>query len=150
MTKPPKDWDIWIRNWEDTIKLADEQQIPDALIARAWSRDFLASIRNVSPVIEIKASIFEETHREQIQNNILTYGELANWFRQLMMTPAFPKTRRIQVAKGGFAVTTGTEDPEPIDEEPPKETQPKKRRRAVTTTTRADKCLVCEMAGHQL
>ena len=86
----------------------------------------------------------------KIEDNLLTFQEMANWFRRLMLSPTFPRTRRTQITKGSFAAAKGNDEAEPAEEETPPKTQAKKRRRATTAPIRPDKCPVCEIPGYQL
>jgi hypothetical protein len=105
LTKP-KDWPTWLATWEKAMLLGSQNQTPEALSIRVWTKDFFKAIQ---PIAESWVVPIRVTYKVQIERGELTFRDLANDFREYMGM-RFSQGRVPIVAKGAFGPTYAGQD----------------------------------------
>ena len=103
LTKAPKDFDVWLNNWEQAISHAESKEVPEALSISSWFDDFLHA---VDPLMGYWTTAYRLTKQSEVDSGSLTYRTLANDFRKELRhrksTSSSGKT-----AKGSFGAAFG-------------------------------------------
>jgi hypothetical protein len=76
--KGPKDMLAWLSNWEETISLAQEKKVPEAMHSSEWFEDFAAAVKNTGA--DNWVTSYRMLHKQSIEAGNLSFRELANDF----------------------------------------------------------------------
>ena len=103
LTKPPKDFNIWLNNWEQAMSRGQAKEVPEALSTPAWFDDFLTA---VEPLMGNWTSSYRLYKQDQVDSRSLTFRMLANDFRkELRHRRGNPSNAKY--AKGSFGPAFG-------------------------------------------
>jgi hypothetical protein len=103
LTKPPRDFHIWLNNWEQAMSRGQAKGVPEALSVPAWFDDFLNA---VEPLMGNWTSSYRLYKQDKVDSRSLTYRILANDFRkELRHRKSTPSSAKY--AKGSFGPAFG-------------------------------------------
>ena len=149
LSKPPRDFNLWLNNWSAAISRAQKNKIPHTLESWSWWSDFRNAIM---PVKSTWATLYNGLYKNDLIADTLSFRTVAADFSREIneMSP----TSRVKVAKGAFGPTYQGEE---ADEKEKGETRPTyqsrgKRKRVQPTRAQSSqtgdesgrRCLVCE------
>jgi hypothetical protein len=101
LTKPPKDFQQWITEWEKALAKVQEYDLAVGKHPREWFRDFVNAVQQIMPHW---VDSFRRSMKKEIENASLSYRTLANDFRD--STQPLTNTKA-KVAKGSFGPMFG-------------------------------------------
>jgi len=78
LSKPPKDFEVWITNWEQVMAKGINRNIPFAKDVDEWFDDFLNAVISVKPSW---VEAYRLTKAGEVEDGTLSYRTLANDFR---------------------------------------------------------------------
>jgi hypothetical protein len=134
LSKPPKDFEAWITNWEQVMAKGINRDIPFAKDVDEWFDDFLNAVISVKPSW---VEAYRLTKAAEVELSTLSYRTLANDFRKAVKLPG-PNARSSRIAKGSFGPTFAGQEAEEMAYAPDASTQgaPERRRRTRTQKRR--------------
>ncbi|KAL8366239.1 hypothetical protein RB595_004825 [Gaeumannomyces hyphopodioides] len=114
LTKLPRDFDAWVRQWETAMAYGIQKKVADTLDSQTWAEDLMTALRGV---LENWTITFQMTNQTSINNNKLDYRLVAAALRDhiRIVNKSTPGTR---VTKGAFAAKYGREDDTADNHEP--------------------------------
>jgi hypothetical protein len=107
----PKDFPAWITAWEQAIAAGQEKKVAATLQCSDWFEDFTDA---VSPVMESWVLAYSITKSQEIDDDTLSYRQVANDFRKAVRSKRPGK--RSPFAKGSFGSTFGGQEDEAADQ----------------------------------
>ncbi|KAI1105377.1 hypothetical protein F4804DRAFT_140678 [Jackrogersella minutella] len=100
LTKPPKDWNTWVLQWEKTMSKAVGKNIASVKNSSEWFDDLIKALGTQLPDWVVGYRIM---HEREIDNNTANFRDVANSLRTKIRTIAIqPKNK---VGKGSFGPT---------------------------------------------
>ncbi|RHZ51562.1 uncharacterized protein CDV56_106148 [Aspergillus thermomutatus] len=100
LSKIPKDVELWITNWEQTMAKGLERDLSFATNIDDWFEDFLTAVNLIIPSW---TEAYRLTKSIQVEEGTLSYRTLANDFRKAVK--ASRPDAKSRVAKGSFGPT---------------------------------------------
>ncbi|KAL8376599.1 hypothetical protein RB595_007616 [Gaeumannomyces hyphopodioides] len=106
LTKLPRNFDAWVRQWETAMAYGIQKKVADTLNSQTWAENLITALREV---LENWTITFQMTNQTSINNNNLNYRLVAAALRDhiRIINKSTPGTR---VTKGAFAAKYGTGD----------------------------------------
>ena len=101
LTRPPKDFQQWITEWEKALAKVQEHDLAVGKHPREWFRDFTNAVQQIMPHW---VDSFRRSMKKEIESGSLTYRTLANDFRDSTQPLSNTKAK---VAKGSFGPMFG-------------------------------------------
>ena len=140
MTRPPTNFDAWLRSWLVVMADAQDKDMQFAQRPSMWCRQFMKAIRAVKPTWEL---MYSATYKPKILDGTLDYHTVANDFQEELNKDKAMK--RGPIGKGAFGPTYDGEGDKPsLKPENKNPKSPKKRKRSESEN---DRCPVCEKSG---
>ncbi|OWT42406.1 gag protein [Pochonia chlamydosporia 170] len=113
LAAPPSDFETWINQWKEAFAYARSKDVSDVQHADEWLDDLVQAVRKIMPNW---GSTFRGDHRHELDENDLSYHEVAASLREEARDLRILKKTTGRVSKGAFGPTFGT-DPDQCSDE---------------------------------
>ena len=137
MTRPPTNFDAWLRSWLAVMADAEDKGMQFADRPSMWCRQFMKAIRQVKPMWEM---MYSATYKPRINDGTLDYHTVANDFQEELNKDK--SIKRAPVKKGAFGPTYDGEGDEQARKT--KEKSMKSPRKRKNDESKKATCPVCE------
>ncbi|XDG02529.1 hypothetical protein ABKA04_002144 [Annulohypoxylon sp. FPYF3050] len=111
LTRPPKNWNSWVLQWEKAMSKAQGKNISSVKNSAEWFDDLIKAIGSQIPDWTVSYRIM---HEKDIDDNLANFRDVANSLRTKIRTLA--SQRQTRVGRGAFGPTY--EDNDDDDDEP--------------------------------
>ena len=158
LATPPADFEAWISQWKEAFAHATSKGVSDVQNADEWLDDLVQAVRKIMPNW---GSMFRGDHRDELDDNKLSYHEVAASLRDEARDLRILRKSTSRVTKGAFGPTFGSEEAteESIDPSENRRSKPKPRQERQQSRTDArkrgrtfteDNCPACGARSHAI
>lgn len=113
LATPPSDFEVWINQWKEAFAYARSKDVSDVQNADEWLDDLVQAVRRIMPNW---GSTFRGDHRQELDDNDLSYHQVAASLREEARDLRILKKTTGRVMKGAFGPTFGDDQGQPSDE----------------------------------